>query len=253
MTEHVTRAKAAITTGHTAAVKTTQQAQRVVSSRKVFQQIIRRDLRVAMRQRSDLLNPLIFLLIVITLFPLGVGPGPDILGRIAAGVIWVSALLSAMLGLERIFRDDFRDGALEQMLLLPVAVELSVLGKIVVHWLLTAVPVLLITPLLALLLNLPVQAWGVLWLTLLIGTPILSAAGAIGVALTVSLNKGGALLSLLLLPLLVPLLIFATAAVEATLAGVSPAGPLALIGAFSVLSVTLAPLAVKAGLRVSVN
>lgn len=224
-----------------------------VSPWAVVKQLIRRDLRVASRQRSDLLNPLIFLLIVVSLFPLGVGPGPDILGRIAPGVIWVSALLSSMLGLERLFRDDFRDGALEQMLLLPVPVEISVVAKIVVHWLLTAVPVLLITPLLALLLNLPLQAWGVLWLTLLLGTPVLSAAGAIGVALTVSLNKGGALLSLLLLPLLIPLLIFATAAVEAAVAGISPAGPLALIGAFMVISLTLAPFAVKAGLRVSVN
>ncbi|RUO37385.1 heme exporter protein CcmB [Aliidiomarina shirensis] len=224
-----------------------------VSAWKVFKQLIRRDIRVASRQRSDLLNPLIFLLIVVTLFPLGVGPGPDILSRIAPGVIWVSALLSSMLGLERLFRDDFRDGALEQMLLLPVPIEISVLAKIVVHWLLTAVPVLVITPLLALLMNLPIQAWGVLWLTLLLGTPVLSAAGAIGVALTVSLNKGGALLSLLLLPLLIPLLIFATAAVEAAVVGVSSAGPLALIGAFMVISITLAPFAVKAGLRVSVN
>lgn len=224
-----------------------------VSHWQVLRQLIKRDIRVASRQRSDLLNPLIFLLIVVSLFPLGVGPGPDILSRIAPGVIWVSALLSSMLGLERLFRDDFRDGALEQMLMLPVAVEISVLAKIVVHWLLTALPVLLITPLLALLLNLPLQAWGVLWLTLLLGTPVLSAAGAIGVALTVSLNKGGALLSLLLLPLLIPLLIFATAAVEAAVAGISPAGPLALIGAFMVISLTLAPFAVKAGLRVSVN
>lgn len=224
-----------------------------VSPWAVVKQLIRRDLRVASRQRSDLLNPLIFLLIVVSLFPLGVGPGPDILGRIAPGVIWVSALLSSMLGLERLFRDDFRDGALEQMLLLPAPVEVSVFAKILVHWLLTAVPVLLITPLLALLLNLPLQAWGVLWLTLLLGTPVLSAAGAVGVALTVSLNKGGALLSLLLLPLLIPLLIFATAAVEAAVAGISPAGPLALIGAFMVISLTLAPFAVKAGLRVSVN
>lgn len=225
----------------------------MVATRTVFLQLVKRDVRVALRQRSELLNPLIFLLIVVSLFPLGVGPGPDILARIAPGVIWVSALLSAMLGLDRLFRDDFRDGALEQMMLLPVSMEVSVLAKIAVHWLLTALPVLLIAPLLALLLNLPTHAWGVLWLTLLFGTPVLSAAGAIGVALTVSLNKGGALLSLLLLPLLIPLLIFATAAVEAAVSGLSAAGPLALIGAFMVLSLTLAPFAVKAGLRVSVN
>lgn len=224
-----------------------------VSNTAMLSQLIRRDMRVAMRQRSEFLNPIIFLLVVITLFPLAVGPGADTLSRIAPGVIWVSALLSAMLGLERMFRDDFRDGALEHMMLLPCPVELSVLGKIIVHWLVTAVPLLLISPLLALLLNLPMQALPVLVLSLLLGTPVLSAVGAIGVALTVSLNRGGALLSLLLLPLLIPLLIFATAAVEAAGMGLSAGGPLALMAAFLVLALGLSPLAVKAALQVSVN
>lgn len=225
----------------------------VASAWTIFTQLVRRDLRVALRQFSDLLNPLIFLLIVVTLFPIGVGPGPDILSRMAPGVIWVSALLSAMLGLERMFKDDFTDGSLEQMMLLPMPLELAIFGKILVHWLVTAVPLLLIAPFLALLMNLPFGAWSVLWLTLLLGTPVLSAAGAVGVALTVSLNKGGALLSLLLLPLLIPLLIFATAAVEAATTNLPAAGPLALMGAFLVLALALAPFAVKAGLRVSVN
>lgn len=224
-----------------------------VSNTAILSQLIRRDMRVAMRQRSEFLNPIIFLLVVITLFPLAVGPGADTLSRIAPGVIWVSAILSAMLGLERMFRDDFRDGALEHMMLLPCPIELSVLGKIIVHWLLTAVPLLLISPLLALLLNLPMQALPTLILTLLLGTPVLSAVGAIGVALTVSLNRGGALLSLLLLPLLIPLLIFATAAVEAAGMGLSAGGPLALMAAFLVLALGLSPLAVKAALQVSVN
>lgn len=224
-----------------------------VSNTAMLSQLIRRDMRVAMRQRSEFLNPIIFLLVVITLFPLAVGPGADTLSRIAPGVIWVSALLSAMLGLERMFRDDFRDGALEHMMLLPCPIELSVLGKIIVHWLVTAVPLLLISPLLALLLNLPMQALPVLVLSLLLGTPVLSAVGAIGVALTVSLNRGGALLSLLLLPLLIPLLIFATAAVEAAGMGLSAGGPLALMAAFLVLALGLSPLAVKAALQVSVN
>ncbi|RTE86117.1 MULTISPECIES: heme exporter protein CcmB [Gammaproteobacteria] len=215
--------------------------------------LIKRDLSVAMRQRSDLLNPIIFLLVVITLFPLGVGPEPEILGRIAPGVIWVSALLSALLGLERLFRDDFRDGALEQMLLLPVATEWAIVGKIFVHWLLSAAPLLILAPLLALLLNLPQEAWFTLWMTLLLGTPVLSSVGAIGVALTVSLNKGGALLSLLLLPLLVPLLIFATAAIETAASGLPALGPLAFMGAILVLTTTLSPFAVHAALRVSVN
>ncbi|WP_198674982.1 heme exporter protein CcmB [Aliidiomarina taiwanensis] len=224
-----------------------------VSIRTHMKALIQRDLRVAMRQRSDLLNPIIFLLVVVTLFPLGVGPEMNMLARIAPGVIWVSALLSALLGLERLFRDDFRDGALEQMLLMPLAVEWAVLAKIAVHWLLTAVPLLVLAPLLALLLNLPGEAWGALWLSLLLGTPVLSSIGAVGVALTVSLNKGGALLSLLLLPLLIPLLIFATAAVETAANGLSPAGPLALMGAITVLAVVLSPYAVHAALRVSVN
>lgn len=224
-----------------------------LSAWQVVGQLMRRDLRVAWRQRSEFLNPIIFLLVVITLFPLAVGPAADTLSRIAPGVIWVSALLSAMLGLERMFRDDFRDGALEHMLLLPCPVELTVLGKVAVHWVVTALPLLLVSPLLALLLSLPMQALPVLILTLLLGTPVLSAVGAIGVALTVSLNRGGALLSLLLLPLLIPLLIFATAAIEAATYGVSPAGPLALMAAFLVLALGLAPLAVKAALQVSVN
>lgn len=214
---------------------------------------MRRDIRVAMQQRSDLLNPILFLLVVVTLFPLGIGPAPATLAQIAPGVIWVSALLSALLGLERLFRDDFSDGSLEQMLLLPIATEWAVLAKIAVHWLLTAVPLLILAPVLALLLHLPSSAWAALWLSLLLGTPILSSVGAIGVALTVSLNKGGALLSLLLLPLLIPLLIFATAAVETAASGLSPAGPLALIAAMMVLAVVLSPYAVHAALRVSVN
>lgn len=224
-----------------------------VSSTAILKQLIARDLKVAMRQRSELLNPIIFLLVVITLFPLAVGPGADNLSRLAPGIIWVSALLSALLGLERMFRDDFRDGALEHMLLLPCATELAVLGKIFVHWLVTAVPLIVISPLLALLLNLPMQALPVLVFTLLLGTPVLSAVGAIGVALTVSLNRGGALLSLLLLPLLIPLLIFATAAIEAATFGMAAGGPLALMAAFLVLALGLSPLAVKAALQVSVN
>lgn len=224
-----------------------------VANRVIFCELLRRDLKVALRQRSELLNPIIFLLVVITLFPLAVGPSADTLGRIAPGVIWVSALLSAMLGLERMFRDDFRDGALEHMMLLPCPVELAVFGKIVVHWLLTALPLLVVSPLLALLLSLPVEALATLMLSLLLGTPVLSAVGAIGVALTVSLNRGGALLSLLLLPLLIPLLIFATAAVEAATFNLSAAGPLALMAAFMVLALGLSPLAVRAALQVSVN
>lgn len=215
--------------------------------------IMRRDLAVALRRRSDVINPLLFVVIVVTLFPLAVGPGPDILGRIATGVIWVAALLSALLGSERLFRDDFLDGNLEQLVLLPAPLPVLALGKICVHWLLSGLPLVILAPLCALLLKLPVDAWGVLMLTLLVGTPMLSAMTAVGAALTVSLGRGGALLSLLLLPLFIPLLIFAAAAVESTLVGTSAFGQVLLLVGLMLLTLTLAPLAVAAAIRVSVN
>lgn len=215
--------------------------------------IMRRDLAVALRRRSDIINPLLFVVIVVTLFPLAVGPGPDILGRIATGVIWVAALLSALLGSERLFRDDFLDGNLEQLVLLPAPLPALALGKIIVHWLLSGLPLVILAPLCALLLKLPMDAWGVLMLTLLVGTPMLSAMTAVGAALTVSLGRGGALLSLLLLPLFIPLLIFAAAAVESTLVGTSAYGQVLLLAGLMLLTLTLAPLAVAAAIRVSVN
>ncbi len=215
--------------------------------------MMRRDLAVTLRRRSDVINPLLFVLIVVTLFPLAVGPGPDVLSRIATGVIWVAALLSSLLGSERLFRDDFLDGSLEQMVLLPVPLPVLSLGKILVHWLLSGLPLVLLAPICALFLKLPVDAWGTLVLTLLLGTPMLSAMTAIGAALTVSLGRGGALLSLLLLPLFIPLLIFATAAVESTLVGTPALGQVLLLAGLMVLTLTLAPLAVAAAIRVSVN
>lgn len=223
------------------------------STWRILKTLMRRDLAVALRRRSDVVNPLLFVLIVVTLFPLAVGPGPDILGRIATGVIWVAALLSALLGSERLFRDDFLDGSLEQMVLLPAPLPALSLGKIVVHWLLSGLPLVILAPLCALLLKLPFEAWGTLMLTLLVGTPMLSAMTAVGAALTVSLGRGGALLSLLLLPLFIPLLIFAAAAVESTLVGTSAYGQVVLLAGLMLLTLTLAPLAVAAAIRVSVN
>lgn len=215
--------------------------------------VMRRDLSVALRRKSDVANPLIFVLMVITLFPIAVGPGPDILSRIAAGVIWVAALLSALLGSERLFRDDFLDGTLEQLVLSPAPLSLLAAAKIAVHWLLSGLPLVILSPLLALLLKLPSSGVGTLMLTLLLGTPMLSAMTAIGAALTVSLGRGGALLSLLLLPLFIPLLIFASAAVESALLGVPALGQLLLLAGFMVLTLTLAPWAVAAAIKVSVN
>lgn len=223
------------------------------SSWQLLSAIMRRDLAVALRRRSDVINPLLFVIIVVTLFPLAVGPGPDVLGRIATGVIWVAALLSSLLGSERLFRDDFLDGNLEQLVLSPAPLPFLALGKIIVHWLLSGLPLVILAPLCALLLKLPFEAWGTLMLTLLVGTPMLSAMTAVGAALTVSLGRGGALLSLLLLPLFIPLLIFAAAAVESTLVGTSAYGQVLLLAGLMLLTLTLAPLAVAAAIRVSVN
>jgi heme exporter protein B len=215
--------------------------------------VMRRDLSVAMRRKSDSINPLLFVLMVVTLFPIAVGPSHEVLGRIAAGVIWVVALLASLLGSERLFRDDYVDGTLEQMVLSPAPLELLALAKIAVHWLLSGLPLVILSPFCALLLKLPLDGWLTLVLTLLLGTPMLSAMTAIGAALTVSLGRGGALLSLLLLPLFIPLVIFATAAVQSTLLGMPAIGQLMFLAGFMVLTLTLAPLAVAAAIKVSVN
>ena len=211
----------------------------------------RRDLKMAIRRRSELLNPLLFFILVVSLFPLGVGPGPQLLQEIAPGVIWVAALLATLLSMERLFRSDFEDGALEQLLLSPHALSLLVLAKVFAHWLVTGLPLILVSPLLGLLLHLPPEGIIALPVTLLVGTPALSLIGAIGVALTVGLRRGGVLLTLLILPLYVPVLIFGTAAVAAAAAGLPIAGQLALLGALLALALTLAPFATAAGLRIS--
>ncbi|MDD7545706.1 heme exporter protein CcmB, partial [Actinobacillus porcinus] len=174
----------------------------------IFLAIIKRELRIAMRKQAEILNPLWFFLIVITLFPLVVGPDPNLLGKIAGGVAWVAALLSALLSFERLFRDDFVDGSLEQLMLMAQPLAITALAKVIAHWLLTGVPLILLSPIAALLLSLEMSIWWALVLTLLLGTPILSCLGAIGVALTVGLRKGGVLLSLIILPLFIPVLIF---------------------------------------------
>ncbi|MCG9651320.1 heme exporter protein CcmB [Vibrio vulnificus] len=215
--------------------------------------IIRRELLIAFRRQADILNPLWFFIIVITLFPLSIGPEPNLLARIAAGIVWVAALLSALLSLERLFRDDFQDGALEQMMLMPIPLQFVVISKVIAHWLLTGLPLILISPLLAILLSLDFNTWLSVVLTLLVGTPTLSFIGAIGVALTVGLQKGGVLLSLLILPLYIPILIFATSAIDAAALGMTYNGQLAILGAMLVGGMTLTPFAISAALRVSVN
>ena len=194
-----------------------------------------------------------FFFIVVTLFPLGIGPEPEVLSRIAPGVIWVAALLSAMLSLERLFKSDYMDGALEQMLLAPCPVFVIALAKIVAHWLVTGLPVILVSPVLAVLLHLDESGYWPLFLTLLLGTPVLSLIGAIGAALTVGLRKGGVLLSLLILPLYIPLLIFATGAVDAATHQLLFPGHIAIIAALFAGSFVLSPLVVGESLKVSIN
>ncbi|HBO37252.1 MAG TPA: heme exporter protein CcmB [Pasteurellaceae bacterium] len=219
----------------------------------IFIEIIKRELRIAMRKQSEILNPLWFFLIVITLFPLVIGPDPVLLSRIAPGIAWVAALLSALLSFERLFRDDFIDGSLEQLMLTPQPLALTALAKVIAHWLLTGMPLILLSPIAALLLSLEVHIWYVLVLTLLLGTLTLSCLGAIGVALTVGLRKGGVLLSLLVLPLFIPVLIFSASALDAASLNLPYNGQLAILGAILAASVTLSPFAVAASLRISLD
>lgn len=224
-----------------------------LSYRHAFMLILKRDLTIAFRHKDDVINPLLFFIIIVTLFPLGIGPESTTLARIAPGIIWVAALLSCLLSLDRLFKTDYQDGSLEQMLLSPHPVFILTLAKITAHWLLTGLPVLLVAPLLGVLLHLPEQSYGALMLTLLLGTPVLSFIGAIGVALTVGIKKGGVLLSLIVLPLYIPVLIFATSAIDTAALNLPYSGQLAIIGALFFGSLTLAPLAVGAALKVSTN
>ena len=219
----------------------------------IFLDIIKRELQIAMRKRAEILNPLWFFLIVITLFPLVIGPDPALLSRIAPGVAWVAALLSALLSFERLFRDDFIDGSLEQLMLNAQSLPMTALAKVIAHWLLTGLPLILLSPIAALLLSLEINIWWALVLTLLLGTPVLSSIGAIGVALTVGLCKGGVLLSLLVVPLFIPVLIFASSVLEAASLNMTYGGQLAILGAMMVSAITLSPFAIAAALRISLD
>ncbi|WP_260292700.1 heme exporter protein CcmB [Sedimenticola hydrogenitrophicus] len=218
-----------------------------------FRTLLGRDLLLAMRRRSDLFTTLFFFVIVVSLFPLGIGPEMKTLRLIAPGVFWVAALLASMLALERLFAVDYEDGALEQMLLTPQPLFILVLAKVIAHWLVTGLPLVLMAPLLGLQYDLASDALGVMVVSLLLGTPALSLIGAIGAALTLGLRGGGVLVSLLVLPLYIPVLIFGSGAVEATASGMGGQGHLLMLGAILVLSLLLAPLAASAALRISVE
>ena len=220
---------------------------------RAFVLLLKRDLTLAMRRRAEMVNPLLFFILVTSLFPLGVGANPNLLQAIGPGVIWVAALLAALLSLDGIFRSDFEDGTLEQFLLSSHPVSILVLAKVLAHWLITGLPLLLVSPLLGVLLGLSGDAIRVMMITLLLGTPVLSLLGAVGVALTVGLRKGGMILSLLVLPLYVPLLIFAAAAVDTAAAGLQVTAHLLFITALLILALSLSPPATAAALRISLG
>ncbi|MDT8363851.1 MAG: heme exporter protein CcmB [Nitrosomonas sp.] len=215
--------------------------------------IIKRDLLLAMRRRADVLTTLFFFIIVVSLFPLGVGSEMNILRVMAPGILWVAALLASMLALGRMFSGDYLDGTLEQMLLSPVSLPALVMGKAISHWLVTGVPLVLIAPVLGIQYDLPAESLIVLTFSLLLGTPVLSLIGAIGAALTLGLRGGGVLVSLLVLPLYVPVLIFGAGAVEASAAGLGFEAHFSLLGAFLLVSIVFSPWATAASLRISME
>lgn len=215
--------------------------------------VIRRDLVLALRRRADVLTTLIFFVMVVSLFPLGVGPEPDMLRKMAPGVVWVAALLASMLSLPRMFAADYQDGTLEQMLLVPQSLSVLVLGKILAHWMVSGLPLVLMAPVLGLQFDMNAPSLGVLMLGLLLGSPILSMIGAIGAGLTLGLRGGGVLVSLLVLPLCIPVLIFGTGAVEAVTSGMSYVSHLQLLGAMLVLALVFTPWVTAQALRISME
>jgi heme exporter protein B len=215
--------------------------------------VIQRDTTLAWRGRAGVFSTLFFFIIVVSLFPLGVGPELSILRTIAPGVVWVAALLASMLSLDRMFSHDYLDGSLEQLILTPQPLSVIVLGKVIAHWLVTGAPLMLIAPVLGVQFDLPPGALITLVFALLLGTPALSLIGAVGAALTLGLRSGGVLVSLLVLPLCIPVLIFGAGAVEASITGASAEPHLSLLGAVLVLALLFTPWATAAALRISLE
>ena len=214
---------------------------------------LQRELRLLARQKADWLNPILFFIIVLSLFPLGVGPEPNMLRIIAPGVVWIAALLSVLLAAERLFKDDYRNGVIEQLVAGRHSLLAFVLAKTFANWLSIGLPLLLLSPLVALLLGLEQAALGAMALTLLLGTPLLSLLSVLGSALTMAADKGGILLALLILPLYIPLLIFASSAIEAASIGLEYQGQLAILLAMLLLALALVPMAVTSALRINVS
>ena len=219
----------------------------------VMRAALKREIALALRQKGEVLTPLVFFVVIASLFPLGVGPESALLLRMAPGVLWVSALLAAMLSLQRLFAMDYADGSLEQMALSATPLGLLVVAKALSHFLLSGLPLVLMAPVLGLQFGMEGRSLGILMLTLLLGTPTLSLIGSIGAALTLGVRGAGVLLSLLILPLYIPVLIFGAGAVEADAAGLGVGGHLSLLSALLVLSAFFAPLATTAALKISLE
>lgn len=215
--------------------------------------LLKRDLRLSFRRPGELLTPALFFVLVTVLFPLGLSPQPALLAAVAPGLVWVAALLAGLIGQESLFKGDFEDGTLEQLLLSPLPLELMALTRVTSHWFMTGLPLVILAPLLGLMLDYPAHAFGMLALSLALGTLILSLLGAVGAALTVGLRQGGMLMPILVLPLTVPVLIFGAQAAAQAARGEDPAAALYLLGALLALGVTLAPFAIAGALRISLE
>ena len=224
-----------------------------VTTFEAFIATLKRDLLVAYKRKNDIFNPFMFFLIVCSLFPIGISPDPVRLGEIASGVLWISALLASLLAMDSLYQNDFEDGSLEQLLISPHPLYFLVLAKNIAHWLVSGLPVVIVSPLVAYMLSLPSDAYSIMFFTLLVGTPVLSLLGSIGVALTVGLGSRGLILAVITLPMSVPVLIAGTLTIKEVLNGASLAGYIAVLGAMFVGSLTLAPLASATALRISVN
>ena len=211
--------------------------------------LVARDLRLALRQRGDVMTAVLFFVLTAALFPFGLGPEPNLLARIAPGIIWVTALLAVLLSLERLLLTDYEDGSLELLVLSPQPLELLVLAKVLAHWLTSGLPLILASPVIALIYGMPADGYGVLLLAMALGTPTLSLVGGVGAALALGARRGGVLIPLLVLPLFVPVLIFGVAAVDAGIAGLAARPHLLLLGALLALALPVTAFAGAAALR----
>lgn len=218
-----------------------------------FGALVKRDVLVSWRKKSNIYQPLVFQLLIVTMFPLGLGAGAQTLAKIAPAVVWIMALLSTLITLENIFKDDYEDGSLELYVLSGMSLPLATLSKAAAHWLTTGIPVILFAPVIGVLMHLPEQSYGVLLLSLLLATPIFSLLGTVGSALIVNIKNGGMLLSVLIMPLLSPVLIFGAGAVLETTLGNSALGHLLLLLGCTVLALTLAPIAAAAAIKVNLE